>query len=171
MINFAHVSTLFFGINDKILKLKSLVQQKKYYKVVHENKRERTNLNTLFLNSVAMSCLMLKLLTKVLNFCLVPKQLNCADYLAHFELFYRNIHNLEVLSNEFLDFVETKTKETTLSSFIQCSKNPQQILSKEELAALANLSKNKDIVIAKSDKGNCVVIVNKETCLREWKIF
>ena len=114
---------------------------------------------------------MLKLHTKVLNFSLVPKQLNCADYLVHFELFYRNIHNLEVLSNEFLDFVETKTKETTLSSFKQCSKNPQQILSKEELAALANLSKNKDIVIAKSDKGNCVVIVNKETCLREWKIF
>ena len=39
------------------------------------------------------------------------------DYLAHFELFYRDIRNLEVLSNEDLDFVKTKTKETALSLF------------------------------------------------------
>ena len=39
------------------------------------------------------------------------------DYLAHFELFYRDIRNLEVLSNKDLDFVKSKTKETALSSF------------------------------------------------------
>ena len=84
----------------------------------------------------------------------------------HFELFYRNIRNLEVLSNEDLDFVKTKTKETALSSFRQYNKSPQQNLSKEELAALASLSKNKDIVIQKSDKGNSVVIVDKETYIK-----
>ena len=47
-----------------------------------------------------------KLLAKGLNFCLAPKQLNYADYLKHFELFYRNIRNLEVLSNEGVDFVK-----------------------------------------------------------------
>ena len=52
-----------------------------------------------------------KLLAKGLNFCLALKQLNYADHLVHFELFYRNIRNLEVLSNEDLDFVKTKTKE------------------------------------------------------------
>ena len=31
LIDFVHVSTLFFGINDKILKSKSSVQQKKFY--------------------------------------------------------------------------------------------------------------------------------------------
>ena len=81
----------------------------------------------------------------------------------HFELFYSNIRNLEVLSNEDLDFVKTKTKETALSSFRQYNKSPQQNLSKEELAALASLSKNKDIIIQKSDKSNSVVIVDKET--------
>ena len=39
------------------------------------------------------------LLVKGLNFCLPPKQLNYADYLVHFEFFYRDIHNLEILSN------------------------------------------------------------------------
>ena len=79
---------------------------------------------------------------------------------------YRSIRNLEVLSNEDLEFVKTKTKETALSSFRQYNKSPQQNLSKEELAALASLSKNKDIVIQKSDKGNSVVIVDKETYIK-----
>ena len=107
-----------------------------------------------------------ELLAKGLNFCLAPKQLNYADYLVHFELFYRNIRNLEVLSNEDLDFVKTKTKETALSSYRQCNKSLQQNLSKGELEALASLSKNKDIVIQKSDKGNSIVIVDKETYIK-----
>ena len=44
--------------------------------------------------------------------------------------------------------------------------NPQQNLSKEELAALTNLSKNKDIIIQKSDKGNSAVIVDKDTYIK-----
>ena len=107
-----------------------------------------------------------KLLAKGLNFCLAPKQLNYADCLVHFELFYRNIRNLEILSNEDLDFVKTKTKERALSSYRQCNKSPQQNLSKGELEALASLSKNKDFVIQKSDKGNSVVIVVKETYIK-----
>ena len=67
------------------------------------------------------------------------------------------------LSIEDLDFVKTKTKERALSSFRQHNKSPKQNLSKEELTALTNLSKNKDIVIQKSDKDNSVVIVDKDT--------
>ena len=86
--------------------------------------------------------------------------------MVHFELLYRDIRNLEILSNEDLDFVKTKTKEIALSSFRQYNKNPQQILSKEQLAALTNLKKNKDIVIQKYDKGNSVVIVVKDTYIK-----
>ena len=112
-----------------------------------------------------------KLLAKGLNFCLALKQLNYADHLVHFELFYRNIRNLEVLSNEDLDFVKTKTKEAALSSFRQCNKSPQQNHLKEELAALASLSKNKDNVIQKSDKVNSVVIVDRETYIKRMENF
>ena len=81
--------------------------------------------------------------------------------MVHFELFYRDTRNLEILSNEDLEFVKTKTKETALSSFRQYDKNPQQNLSKEELTACTNLNKNKDIAIQKSSRGNFVVIVDK----------
>ena len=43
-------------------------------------------------------------------------------------------------------------------SFREYSSSPQQNLSKEELAPLLSLSKNKDIVIQKSDQGNSFVV-------------
>ena len=158
MIDFAHVSTLYFRINDKVLKSKSSVQQKKLYKLLQGIKTENNPEKVIFnFSKYALSDIEKKLVAKGLNFCLLSKQLKYADYLVHFELFYRDICNLEILSNE--DFVKAKTKETALPSFRQYNKNPQQSLSKEELTALTNLSKNKVIVIQKSDKGNSVVIV------------
>ena len=101
-----------------------------------------------------------------MNFCLPSKQLKYANYLVHFELFYRDIRNLEILSSEDLDFFKTITKEAALSSFRQYNKNPQQSLSKEGLTALTNISKNKDIIIQKSYKGNSIVIVDKDTYIK-----
>ena len=51
---------------------------------------------------------------KRFNFILPPKYL---DYAVNFELFYRNICNLGILSNEDLDFVKTRTKEAALFSY------------------------------------------------------
>ena len=86
---FAHVSTLFIGINDKILKSKSSVQQKKFYKLLQESKTENDPEKVIFnFSKYALSDIEKKLLAKGLNFCLPPKQLKYADYLVHFELFY-----------------------------------------------------------------------------------
>ena len=71
------------------------------------------------------------------------------------------------MPNKGSDFVKTKVKETALLPFKQNNKNSQQSISKEELAALTNLSKNKDIVIQKFDKGNSVIIVGKETYIKK----
>ena len=53
---------------------------------------------------------------KGLNLTTPPKKLNHADYLVNFELFYRDIRNLEVLSAEDLDFIMAKTKDIVVSS-------------------------------------------------------
>ena len=62
--------------------------------------------------------------------------------------------------------MQTKTKETESSSFRQFNRNPQQILSQEELAALTDLSKNKDIVIQKSDEGNSAITVDMDNYIK-----
>ena len=124
LIDFAHVSTLFFGINDKILKSKSSVQQKKFYELLQERKIENDSEKFIFnFSKYVLSDTEKKLLVKGLNFCLPPKQLKYADYLVHFELFYRDIRNLEILSNEDLDFVKTKTKETVKTRIKQGYRN------------------------------------------------
>ena len=73
MIDFAHFSTLFFGINDKILKSESFVQQKKFYKLVHENEMENDPEKVIFnFSKYELSDADKKLLAKGLNFCLSP---------------------------------------------------------------------------------------------------
>ena len=83
------------------------------------------------------------LLRKGLNFSIPPKKLNHADYLFNFELFYRDICNLQVFSTEDFDFIKTKTKDIALSSFRTYNNNVTQHLSKGEFNALKNLKTNK----------------------------
>ena len=163
LINFAHVSTIFFGIIGKILRSRNSVQQKNFYKPLQESKIENDLEKVIFnFSKHVLSDIERKLFAKCLNLCLPPRQLKYADYLVHFELFYRDIRNLAILSNEDLDFVKTKTKETALLSFKQYNKNLQQNLAKEELGALTNLSKNKVIVIKKPVNS----VVHKDTYIK-----
>ena len=97
--------------------------------------------------------------------------MDCADYLVNFELFYRNICDLGILSNENLDFVKTTTKEAALYSYRNYNNIVLQHISKEEFLPLQNLRKNINTVIQKSDKGNFVVIVDKAEYLDKMENF
>ena len=93
LIDFAHVSTLFFGINDKILKSKSSVQQRKenLYKPLQGRKTEDDPETVIFnVSKYVLSDIEKKLLAKGLNFFLHSKQLKYADYLVNFDFFYRD---------------------------------------------------------------------------------
>ena len=102
------------------------------------------------------------LLVRGLRFSLPPKKLNYADYLTNLELFYRSIQNLDVLLNGGLDLVKTKIKDAVLSSFCFYDANVPQKLIDEELEALHKLSKNKNVVVQKADKGNSMVLVDRD---------
>ena len=95
------------------------------------------------------------------KFHLPPKYLYYATYVVNFELFYRNIRNIGILSNKDLDLVKARNKEASLSSYQNYNNDLLQYLSKEEFLGIQNLRKNKNIVIQKSERGNSVVIFNK----------
>ena len=81
---------------------------------------------------------------------------------------FRDIRDLDNLPNEDLDFVNAKTKEAALSFYRYYNNNvPNNNLSKKVFIALQNLSKNKNLIIQKSDKGNSVVIVDREDYIRK----
>ena len=84
--------------------MKSATQQKNLSKLVKCNISMHDPSKVIF-NFSKHDCEK-NLLAKGLNFILLPKYLDCADYSVNFELFYRNICNLGILSNEDLDFVK-----------------------------------------------------------------
>ena len=100
-------------INDLKLKSNSVVQQKKFCNLLKEKRSTQNPEKVIFnFSGYVLSDSGKSLLT-------IPcKKLGYADYLVKFELFFRGISNLDIVSNEDLDFVKAKTKEPGLSSMI-----------------------------------------------------
>ena len=94
--------------------------------------------------------------------------LDYVDYFVNFELFFIDIRNLDVLPNEDLDFLKAKTKEVALSSYRTYNDNVPQNVSNDEFIALQSLSKSKDLIDQKSDKGNSVEIVGWQDYIKNW---
>ena len=135
LIDFVVVSTLFFWINDNILKSKHLAQQKKFNKLLQKSKTESYP-EKVILTFPSMYFLILKRtsLRIVWTFAFHLRNLSMPTIWSILNCFIDNcvkeFYNFEILSNEDLDFVKTKTKETALSSFRQYNNKPQQNLSK-----------------------------------------
>ena len=79
----------------------------------------------------------------------------------------REIRNLDILSNKDFNFFKAKTKEAALSSCWTYNSSVSQNLSKDEFIAFLNLSKNKDLIIQKSDKENSVVTVDRHDYIKK----
>ena len=118
------------------------------------------------------------LLCKGLNFAIPPDKLEYSDYLLPFELLYRDIKDLD-LPNEKTNFLKAKIKDCALSSFkLYNEKGAVSSLIEDEVFALKTLSKNKDLIIQKSDKVNSIVLINESdyrdkmyNILSDFKIF
>ena len=117
-IDFAHFRSLFSGHNDRVLKPESTIQQKKFNNLLKDKKLQHDPEKIISLYSrYALSKAEKSLLLKGLNFNIPPKKLNHADYPVDFEFFYRDIHCLQALSAEDIDFIKTKIKDIALSPF------------------------------------------------------
>ena len=160
-------STIFLSSNDNLLKTHDSIQQKKFNKLLIENRPKQDPEKVIFnFSKLSLTDAEKTLLVKGLSFALPPKQLSYLDYLITFELFYRSIDNLKTLSGDNLDFTRTRIKDNALMPFCNYNANVPQRLSNEEFEVLKTLSKNCNLVIKKADKGNLVVIVEKDVYLR-----
>ena len=126
------ISGKFLKICDLELKSNTVVQQKKFCKVLKE-KRSTLDPGRIIFNfsKCVISDCEKSLLTKGLNFSIACKKLDYANYVGQFELFFIDICNLNMLPNEHY------------------------------------LSKNKDFIIQKSDKGNSLVIGQRQDYLKK----
>ena len=78
-----------------------------------------------------------------------------------FELLFRDLNKNE-MPNEDKGFLKTRLKDSTFTSFWSYNYKSEINLTKTERLALNNLCNNKNTVIQKSDKGNSVVLLDKE---------
>ena len=110
-IDFVHISAIFLSSNDKLLKTHDSIQQKKFNKLLTECKPKQDAEKVIFnFSNVSLTEAEKSFLVKGLSFSLPPKKLSYSDCLVNFELFYRSIDNLNILSGDNLDYVKTRSK-------------------------------------------------------------
>ena len=79
------------------------------------------------------------------------------------------MHNLDI-TNEEKEILKTRITDCAFSSFNSSNENSAPInLTPEEFAALKSLSKNKNLLIQKSDKGNSIAIIVKSNYLEKMR--
>ena len=108
-------------------------------------------------------------LCKGLQFAIPPNKLEYADFMFPFELLFSDIKNTNSTIPQ-TKAVKSKILDTAFASFDAFNNDKvRSNLSKEELKALHNLSKQKYLVIQKADKGNTVAITEKNAYINKIK--
>ena len=80
--------------------------------------------------------------------------------LLPFGLIYHGIHNLD-MTNEKKEVLKSRITDCAFSSFSSYNENGASLnLIPKELAVLKSLSKNKNLIIQKSDKGHSIAIID-----------
>ena len=110
------------------------------------------------------------LLSKGLNFAFPENVIPYEDFMLPYEVFYRGVKNFAKTPEDEINF-HARLKNVAVSSF--SSFKQQNIdhtnLTQEELESLNKLVKNSDIIIQKADKGNTVVICDKNAYVERMK--
>ena len=119
VVYFTYLITVFTNSNDKILRKVQETHKKKLYNLgFFERDKECNDPNQVIINfsSYQLNNVEKSLLAKGLNFALPPKILTRADYLPPFEMVYRDIKAMDVLSSD-LDIIKVALKKYAYSSF------------------------------------------------------
>ena len=162
-VDFAHITSVRMNTNEiRLQKVKS-IQDKKFSNLNLEAPKHNPDHIIHNLSSHVLSELEKNLLLKGLNFTIPPNKLNYADYCLRYELLFRDIKNIKKIDAGNLDFLKTKLKETALTSFRNFNQknNTPSNLSPDEFKALKDLSSINDLIIQKSDKGNSIVLLDR----------
>ena len=168
VIDYARICSIFLIRNDKILTKQKDIQDRKIIGLIKGKGKGIDPENFIFnFSSYVLLDNDKSLLSKGLNVSLPNKKVEISECLCPFELLYREISDFSKDSSD-KELLKSKLKELSLSSHRRLKHNAlEENLSKKELESLKNLSKNPDIVIQKSDKGNSVIILDKTFTLKK----
>ena len=166
-LDFSCICSWFLVANDKSILHHDNIQKRKLKSLLEISLKEVTNdshdPNKVIFNfsSYELSDVEKSVLCKGLNFSVKPKSIEYSEYLLPFELLFRDVKQ-ENLHSEDLSLIKARLLDTVLPSYESFSRDqsPSENLAASEFKALRHLSKNKNIVIQKADKGNTIVILD-----------
>ena len=172
-LDFSYICSLFLVANDKSILHHDNIQKRKLKNLLEISLKEVINDNhdpnkVIFnFSSYELSDVEKSVLCKGLNFSVKPKSIEYSEFLLAFELLFRDVKQ-ENLHSEDLSLIKARLLDTALSSYESFSRDqsPSENLTESEFKALKHLSKNKNIVIQKADKGNTIVILDKISYIR-----
>ena len=168
VLDFSYICSLFLVANDTSILHHDNIQKRKLQNLL------KISSNNIFSDShnphrVIFNFSSYKLtdeeknvLCKGLNFSVKPGWIEYSEFLLPFELLFRDIKR-EDLCNKDMSLIKARLLDTALTSYqnFSSNKDPPENLTPSEFKALKRLSKNKNIVIQKADKGNTVVVLDK----------
>ena len=162
---FNHIIAFITSVNTKSMKRVEIVQNRKLDNLKQEYLATGIDPDKVIFNysDYTLNPMEKKVLSRGLRFSIRPDKLDYCDFLTPFEKLARDLKNRPIAQDELnFDYVKTRLKSIALASYYgyDFGQFPLNI-SKAELTALKNLSKNRDLVILRPDKGNGVVILNK----------
>ena len=167
LFDFVHLSCLFLVGNDsKLVKIKQ-VHHKKLHALGIDSSKGAQDPNKVIFNysSHKLSDIEKKVLARGLNFALPPVKLNYGDYLTPLEFLFRDVAKLPV-SDNILEGLKVEIKREAFSLYDNYSFWDKRNISKEEHVALKDLSANKELIIQKLNKGNSVVLLNRNDYIK-----
>ena len=163
IIDFAHISSFMLSHNDKILNKVKLVHERKLLKIGFKSIDGHDPQKVIFnFSSHNLTEAEKRLLSKGLSLSIPPKDINYGDALLPFELLFKQVIKSESISAESLSACQAALQNDAFDMRNSFDPKKEQNLLPDEIIALKSLKANNSIIIQKSDKGNSVVIVNKE---------
>ena len=165
-VDFIHLTSFISYNNIKSTRRVEIIQNRKLERLKQEYLSEGINPDKVIFNysSYVLNDIEKKVLSRGLKFCVPPDKLDYCQTLTPFERLARTLkiqHNNRNSKVDF-DYVKTKLKDIALSTYYSYSPDFLPLnISRAELSALKKLSRNKDLVIVRPDKGNGIVILDK----------
>ena len=163
-IDFNHLYNFIITNNSKKITSVKETHSRKLFKLGLQTATEELDPQKLIFNfsSKRLSADEINALANGLKFGLPPKKINYHKFFLSFEKLFYELKNNDIspIHPEGINRVRTSLKNlaySTFYSFKPYSLNPDKNL----ISTLQNLSKDKNIVIMKPDKGNGIVIFNK----------
>ena len=163
-IDFNHLYNFIIINNSKKITSVKEIHSRKLFKLGLQTATEELDPQKLIFNfsSKRLSADEINALANGLKFGLPPKKINYHKFFLSFEKLFYELKNNDIspIHPEGINRVRTSLKNlaySTFYSFKPYSLNPDKNL----ISTLQNLSKDKNIVIMKPDKGNGLVIFNK----------